>query len=604
MAQQIMSAPSIVTSNGMWEHEALDKTWKRVEERVQLLAGKEDMEIEANLQIKDVMDRLETAQKTDEKSKEKHEWVRRQFSRTLECIQTLGGIVSSGASNVRICAFLARFPPIYWVPGYPTGFQLTFRSQVFPPSTVCFNAITIVIQGYQKYRGIYESLAELFGKFFDFFDRLDEYRRGLIDDKLARITCQFLEVFIEICERSIQLRSTRHKISAASSAFFLKDGGMQGHLKKMEDLIKKEQSLVGAQSLKLMHGVDGRGKSIERLLRENMSQRGTDRDDKAKDMITKAWKQNLIKALGFPDDMLARSSTEAGVISEPKAEWTRTMDQYTEKLTADMGRWIEDMPEFKSWADDHELPSTPLLIVEGDAGTGKSCLMTHVHHHLLRMTGGNSDARRSVAYLFLDSNVQKGESKQDILAYVSRCLLWQCATSSESLIKSMSTIYEEKKAFNGPLDWWSDLLLENKERERLTTTFYFLVDGLDAEIRGVVPLLQQLTTKYAKSRIRVCLTTRPETTRTLRDSCKLSLEVVKIQEHNQEDVKNYIISRMDQMSTLQDTKRSAVVEWREKILETLVEKGGGDFFTLTSNLDDISKMHLSEDIREVRQAIL
>lgn len=388
------------------------------------------------------------------------------------------------------------------------------------------------------------------------------------------------------------MRHKHKRFIMASKIIFLNDDDMKAYVKKMKDLVEKERGLVSAQSWRTNHEINGK-------VTELVAQKSKDRDLKAKDRDMKSWKQNLIKALGFPADKLVGNSDTA----EPKPELTRPLAQYTDMLTANMGRWIEDLDEFKSWTK-HKPDGqsfTPLLVLEGESGSGKTSMTANIHHRLLKME--TPETRLSVACLFMDNTVKKGESIPVRLADVSRCLLWQCAASSEPLIKSMSAIYEEKKALDGPLDWWSRLLLDNKERERLGTTFYFLIDGLDAEIREVIPLLQSLTTKYADGSLRVCLSAKPETVEALRD-IHLSFEAVKIREHNQRDIEDFITSEMDRMPILHDKGRPGVSEWRTKILKKLVENAGGDYFALTSNLDSISKLHLVEDINEVRKEFL
>lgn len=92
-----MASP--VTDTTMWEDKTLEAMWKLVEERVLELSRKEKHTLTKDMTIEDVMGCLDTAQKTDEKSAEKHAWIRKTFNRTLDCIQTFGGIFSNVASN-------------------------------------------------------------------------------------------------------------------------------------------------------------------------------------------------------------------------------------------------------------------------------------------------------------------------------------------------------------------------------------------------------------------------------------------------------------------------------------------------------------------------
>ena len=93
-------------ANGTHIDEEITQIWKDVEARVVQMAGGDPSKIKQGLDIDGVLQHLDEAQSKDRKASEKYSTVKHVFSRTLQCIQTVGGIVADGASNVRLCQTL------------------------------------------------------------------------------------------------------------------------------------------------------------------------------------------------------------------------------------------------------------------------------------------------------------------------------------------------------------------------------------------------------------------------------------------------------------------------------------------------------------------
>lgn len=86
--------------------------WSQVQARVIQLAGGDTKKIKTNLSIDGVLARLDLAQEAREESASKskvYSTIRATFNTTLQVIQTVGEIVSQGASEVRFSC-LVRFP--------------------------------------------------------------------------------------------------------------------------------------------------------------------------------------------------------------------------------------------------------------------------------------------------------------------------------------------------------------------------------------------------------------------------------------------------------------------------------------------------------------
>lgn len=95
-----MASSSGAVAFGANVDEDIARTWKQVEDRVIQMAGGDRSKLKQGLGIEKVLQYLDDAQAKEAKSSEKYGTVKNIFNRTLQCIQTVGGIVADGASYV------------------------------------------------------------------------------------------------------------------------------------------------------------------------------------------------------------------------------------------------------------------------------------------------------------------------------------------------------------------------------------------------------------------------------------------------------------------------------------------------------------------------
>lgn len=104
---------STPTSLDAAANKEISAIWTQVQARVIQLAGGDTKNIKNNLSIDGVLARLDQAQESREESSSSrakvYNTIRATFNTTLQVIQTVGEIVSQGASEVRI--HLIRFLP-------------------------------------------------------------------------------------------------------------------------------------------------------------------------------------------------------------------------------------------------------------------------------------------------------------------------------------------------------------------------------------------------------------------------------------------------------------------------------------------------------------
>ncbi|KAI5861453.1 hypothetical protein GGS23DRAFT_598606 [Durotheca rogersii] len=531
------------------EQKEIEAIWKEVNNKVVELAGGDPTKIQKTLDIDAVLKFIDGVQDSDKEKSEKFGLFKKIVGRTLQCINTVGGLVAEGASTV------------------------------FAPAGMCYNALTFVIQAWQGYEGIFENLAELLEKCVEFLERLESYQ-GRMDFRLTRVACQNLRLFVEICDRTIKLRRKHKRFLAFTKQLFLNDNGIQDLLSMMDRLNAKESLLVNAQTYRIVSDSAG---DVKLILETQKEQK---KEDEAK-----KWRRKIAKTLGFP-------GTTLDVDGEPIPTWQRTFDSRKNTLVGGTGEWLKDDQVFCQWVQSSSLKRSA-VVLEGKNGSGKTSAMANALRCVRKGELAGPTSRTVSVYFFMDSEKRKPEDEDtsSILELVSRILLWQIATSYEAMTKSVYQIIERSPDFDGTLDLWQQLFVNNKERMNSDTTFFLFVDGLD---KTLVELFRKLTSVPDDKKARVFLTARTDIVSDWLDQDGgLEYDIITLSDQNNDDIDKYITDRMDNMPILKDSSRPGIDDWRNRILETLRRKCDGDYFKLNTSLDALSKVDLVDDIKEV-----
>ncbi|KAI1260170.1 hypothetical protein F5Y18DRAFT_406504 [Xylariaceae sp. FL1019] len=529
----------------------IEAIWKEVTAKVVELAGGDPKRIQQVSSIDDVLRHVESAQKTEDKKSAEWGTFKNILGKTLQCIQTIGSIVSNGVSNV------------------------------FAPADMAFNALTFVISAWQGYEGTFVNLGELLEKCVDFFERLQSYQ-GKMDSRLTRLASQNLRLFVEICDRLIKLRKKHTRFLRFTKQLFLKDDGVQDLLSMMERLNSKEALLVSAQIYRLVSDSAGDMKLVIDAQKEMR------REDDAK-----KWRRTIAKSLGFPGTTLDSDG-------EPIPAWQRAFDTRLNSLVEGTGSWWKSDDKFYRWATSADAEEA-ILLLSGPGGTGKTSMMANTIKSIRKL---GSDAppgttRVITAYYFADADKRKvdDEDQSGFLERVSRTLLWQIATSYEAMTKSVNSALERAPLFDGSLDRWDRLFFNNKESLNPSTSFYVFIDAIDTEL---LPLLERFSKWAPQTKTRILLAGRPELiAQHFGRPERVRFTDIPIAERSGPDVEKFIIAQMNTMPILRDVSRSGIAAWRQIIQNELQDKCAGDFLKLNTSLNALSKVDLIEDIRDV-----
>ncbi|KAK7441300.1 hypothetical protein Landi51_10221 [Colletotrichum acutatum] len=518
------------------------------------MAGGDPSKIDKQLDIDGVMQYLEQTQAADQKAADKHGTVKKAFNRTLNCISKVGGIIADGASYA------------------------------FAPANTCFNALTFVIGAWQSYSAVFESLAELLEKCAQFLERLPYYDG--MDASLRKVACCQLKLFIDVCDRTLQLKPKRRKIEMFFRQLFLDDDFMKDLLVQMENLTAREHRLVSAQSLKAGQDAAKASKEsvvkLDTLIESSVAQKQDKLDQHFKSKVQEVFFGKNAKDFDAWDAVLRKNKS---------------------LLLNGTGEWLNDDALFTSWMMGSN-EASPILGIEGGEGSGKTLLATHIISRLQKYRQSrNSKSRSAIAYYFLEEDSKDNSKatfkKKHVAEMVSKSVLWQLAQMELPYLKSIAGICDKVNT-EDPSDIWNKLLLDNEDRLGIESTFFIVIDGLGDNIDGLAGLLQRISADAPRLRTRVIITGNQHTFDVLEEAGDMRITRMKLGFRNSIDIELYIIARMDAMETLNDASRAGVAETRTMILSKLTFATSGDYYITNSALSTIEGV---DSLSEIEQCL-
>ncbi|KAL4868673.1 hypothetical protein BDV12DRAFT_197021 [Aspergillus spectabilis] len=533
-------------------NEELNTIWAQVHARVLELAGGDERQVQP-LGVKGVLAQLDIAQDKATEKSGKRDDIRLAFDRTLSIVQTVGGVAAGVAS------------------------------QIFGPSELCFNALSFVIQAWQGYQSIFEELATLLSKCAEFLERLEYHIKAKMDKNLSRVAAQHLLLFVEICSRTIRLRSKRTKLKAFSKIFFMQEDMVADLLEQMQRLVDKENRLVGAQTLAL--AAEAAEASQATLA---VTQGLVDTLAGEKDLV--AMNHLLLKMLAFD---AAKMDERTG---EPEASWSTIHRNYVRQRVKGTGEWVFEEPLFKTWYSGTGV--APILALEGKEGSGKSYLASTIISWLKQQRAADSSTKRiSTAFYFVEGDSREELKRATNLESVAKSLVWQFAQAERRYLKSVAGICEQLGEID-PRDISKNLLFWNEDLVHMDVTFYIVIDGLgDAVGEGMRRFLRRASKPIPGRETRVLVTGDPRCFDQLAQEKEINFSRMMIEQRSAGDVQQYISRRLDEMPALKDNgRRKNITALRERIKSRLAEQANGDYLTIDQALDTIQQCEYVADI--------
>lgn len=411
-----------------------------------------------------------------------------------------------------------------------------------------------------------------------------------MDATLRKVACCQLKLFVDVCDRTLQLKPKRRKIEMFFRQLLLDDDFIKDLLGQMENLNAREHRLVSAQTYKISQDAAKSSQEAAKVSKESGA--------KLDSLIESSAAQKQDKM----DQQFKSKVQEAffGKNAKDIEKWETTLRKNRALLIQDTGKWLDDDALFTSWVSSED--SDPILGIEGGDGSGKTLLATHAITRLQTQRGViGTSARSAVAYYFFETDSKEDSkaafAKKQVVQSVSKSLLWQLAQTELPYLKSIAGICD-KVNFEDPTDVWTQLLLENEDRLNIESTFFLVLDGLGDNIDGLASFLQRVSKDAPRLRTRVMLTGNQNTFEKLEEAGGIRLTKMTLGLRNSQDIELYIKARMDAMDILKDTSRPGVADTRALILDRLMTVTSGDYYITNSTLSSIERADSLQEIED------
>ncbi|KIW87027.1 uncharacterized protein Z519_12324 [Cladophialophora bantiana CBS 173.52] len=506
--------------------------------------------------------------------------IRATVGKVLSCIQLLGGLAAQGASIV------------------------------FGPATLCFNAISFLIDVPGKIAEVYEGVGSLFEEISHslvLFKIYENYTK--LDPDLRDGTHKLMMSIVRICGLSIKIieGGVLHHIKIGAKITFLNDdSGVKSELAKFKALIEKQSRVTEAITLqhvlssedKIVQVLNAQYESAEKLanLETNMSIVVADVSDRKMHMI-------LSERLDAMSRMLSTTTASA-------QEARKAMLTMRDNLLTGSAQWLLDHEDYKEWKTS-EAETIPLLLLSGDTNTGKSFLLAAIEEDFRKTS---TDV--SIAYYGFTKREAKSardKHKEDVVtAMKSMCL--QLAGQHKQYATEMAGLKDDFKPPEMGKEkelweklWWDKLQFSRYPQTRETANFVLMFDGLedlsDSNCAKFLRMLKTVrdesrsATKAIRQHIRVIATAQPKI---FKDS---PITPIEIADHNLPDIKMYIEDELRKDEILQG-QHVEMLDLLEAIRETLPEVAMGSFAVVQQKLERVREAVDSDAYLDDVQTIL
>ncbi|TEY84228.1 hypothetical protein BOTCAL_0018g00050 [Botryotinia calthae] len=531
------------------------------------------VDLELQKLIEDVLAQLKDRFQSDGgKSSTKHK-ITDSIEKILKCIQLIGGVAAEAASTV------------------------------FAPATLCFNAISFLIDIPQKVAEIYEGLGNLFEEMTHAMALLNIYGNyKKLDRELKDGIHKIMVSIVRICGLSINIidGGKKAKVKTILKVTFLKDdSGIKDELSNFKALITKQNGLTGVITLKSI--LDNSAELFaEQQIRIADKVTYVEGDLKAKgdEKITSDRVEKISKLLSMPE-----GSAKANTASEE-------LKDLRKQFPKDAFKWLSTDYGYNEWLgiSDYTCPSPfrRLLNVHGGVKTGKSCLVASIEEDLRSRKIANL-AIAYHAFTEVDSKSNKTARNNDMV-YALKSVALQLATQSKTYAAALSQLKEKDLRITDTRErsvekQWRDKLRFAKDpgsREPLTIVLLF--DGLDklpkSNDRNFLEFLREQRRSFAsESSLQLLILVTARYNHTFGD---LDIDITHL---TKDDIKSFIEQELNKLGFLegQDVEMKQL---RKLIRERLPKIAEGSFSIILQKLTRITEALKCDAYSDDLEAIL
>jgi fungal STAND N-terminal Goodbye domain len=129
---------------------------------------------------------------------------------------------------------------------------------VFPPSTLCFGAITYLITAANGVSDSYDAVVDLMSTFKDILVRLSVYDQGEVSSELQEKLAEILAALLEVFARPAKVIKGGRLLSMGRNVLVGRDEKLTALVTKLDKMTVSESGLVGAERSRRVDGQAGR----------------------------------------------------------------------------------------------------------------------------------------------------------------------------------------------------------------------------------------------------------------------------------------------------------------------------------------------------------
>jgi hypothetical protein len=255
------------------------------------------------------------------------------------------------------------------------------------------------------------------------------------------------------------------------------------------------------------------------------------------------------------------------------------LSAYEERQIEGSCQWLTFSKTFCDWRDG-QAPLKAVLWVNGQPGSGKSFIATHVINSL-------EDRNMDTSYYF----IRHGDKTSTTLESCLRSLAFQMALMNfnvreEVLAMQQNEIYLDR---DEPRVLWRKLFVSSIFRASFQRTQYWVIDGLDecSNQSALFPLLANLDSRVP---LRIFITSRttPMIQKGFSQLQNVTMETAS-PENTLGDIKLYVKKKVEELHIDR-------IEYRHKITSTIIEKSEGCFLWVVLVLDELENAFSESEI--------
>ncbi|KAI1087622.1 hypothetical protein F5B19DRAFT_61828 [Rostrohypoxylon terebratum] len=498
----------------------------------------------------------------------------------LRCLKLLGGVAAQGA-------------------------EMVFGA----PSTMCFNALYILLDIPEQLKSFREAIDGLFETLapslsvFRIYEKIDQFND--IEPELKQAIHQVMITFVDICALSIQLRDSGKWRKFKSRMKFLvihDDSGIKAEIEKLERLTNAHHSIQSTQTLKVV--LDTRSDLTEYLNKESersqqiasdvASLKASDDKRNVEDSRRK-YVENIKKKLGIEDPAL---KTFNDMCDKPRRD-----------CVPNTALWLVNRPEFQQWAERDSKEAKNLFILTGAPNTGKSVMISSALHHLRSIYESSIRyaTRTLISAHFFSNTTAKDDQDKTPIATALKCIAIQLAEQDGAYAKTLSQACDTK---SGNAAFFRDASCQELwdflriGLPKGNATHYLILDGIGGlpdeslDIRSQKEQLLKIIRKSVQPSVRVLLSVRQDTLPPNDLPPHFNFD---IEQHSEEDIRRYIEHYLGNNDLLQDDEDKTL---RTKVVDTLATQVGGKFNKVKAALENIREVIASDGLESELYRVL